>query len=323
MVKQPFDIKPGSAWNTLFIKLTILSCLLSTLFAFPVECKSSRETGSKELQGVSMEWISINGIKVSYATEGEGMPILLIHGVPTSSFLWRKIIREITPYAKVYALDLPGFGHSDPLPAGDYSISSYADVINAFVEKLSLKQVTLVCHDFGGPIAVTFALKHPDKYTQLIILNTFLHNNLPPLTTPLKVARIRPLGEILFWFSGRAIIEAGLKAGVVDKSVITEGIVDRYYSPGGSTGKTGRSFLGMLRLDLTPELGFIERNLKTIDKRTLIIWAENDDYLPIHLGEKIHADMSDSTFIRIPNCGHFLQEECSNRVSNEILEFIR
>jgi pimeloyl-ACP methyl ester carboxylesterase len=80
-----------------------------------------------------MKQVSVNGINISYIDEGEGMPLVLVHGIPTSSFLWRNMIGDLSARWRVIALDLPGFGFSDPPPNGDYSIHRYAGILESFL----------------------------------------------------------------------------------------------------------------------------------------------------------------------------------------------
>ena len=243
-----------------------------------------------------MNEVSVDGTRIRYIEKGEGTPLVLVHGIPTSSFLWRDMIEELSSYGRVIAPDLPGFGLSDPPPNGDYSISSYAGLLESFLESLSITEATLVCHDFGGPITVTYALRNPDKYARLVILNTFLDTDLPNWGLLPKLASIRPVGEILMKLGGKSITRAGLEAGVVDKSRISNEVFHRYYMADGSPGKVNETYLGTLRADSTKDLKFIEDNLHTIDKPTLIIWAEEDSYLPLRLGERIHEHIEGSAF---------------------------
>jgi haloalkane dehalogenase len=149
------------------------------------------------LEEIPMHEVSVDGTRIRYIEKGEGTPLVLVHGIPTSSFLWRDMIEELSSHGRVIAPDLPGFGLSDPPPNGDYSISSYAGLLESFLESLSITEATLVCHDFGGPITVTYALRNPDKYERLVILNTFLDTDLPDWGLLPKLASIRPVGEIL------------------------------------------------------------------------------------------------------------------------------
>ena len=301
--------------------LGILSLNLTLLFLMVASCSAQQEAPPPP-ERYSMKQVTVEGITISYFEKGKGNPIVLVHGIPTSSFLWRDMIEELSPHGRVIALDLPGFGFSDPPHDGNYGISNYARLLERFLEALSIEQATLVCHDLGGPISLTYALRHPDKYDRLIILDTFLHRDLPPWPLSMRMAKIWPIGEIFMWLGGKSIIRAGLEEGVIDKSRISDGVVKRYYMPDGNPDKLNRSMLGTLRIDYMEDLEFIEKNLKTIQKPTLILWGEKDIYLPISLGNRIHKNITGSQMERIPNCGHFIPEDQPELATKIIVAFL-
>jgi pimeloyl-ACP methyl ester carboxylesterase len=299
----------------------ILSINLPLIFIVVASCSTQQEAYPPP-ERYSMKQVSVKGTTISYIEQGKGNPIVLVHGIPTSSFLWRDMIEELSAHGRVIALDLPGFGFSDPPHDGDYGISNYARLLERFLEVLHIEQATLICHDLGGPISLTYALRNPNKYNRLIILDTFLHRDLPPWPLSMRMAKIRPIGEIVMWLMGESIFRAGLEGGVIDKSRISEGIVERYYMPDGHPDKLNRAMLGTLRIDCMEDLEFIEKNLKTIQKPTLILWGEEDAYLPISLGNRIHSDITGSQMERIPNCGHFIQEDQPELAAKLIVAFL-
>ena len=300
---------------------SIFACCLAAMFLVVAGC-SSQEKTEQPPEGTHMKQVSVDGIDISYIEKGEGNPMVFVHGIPTSSFLWRDMIEELSAHGKVIALDLPGFGFSDPPPNGDYSISSYARILESFLEALSIEQATLVCHDYGGPITITYALNNPEKYDRLIILDTFLHTELPPFPLSMKIIRIRPLGEMVIKLWGQDIARWALEEGVMDKSQISDALVQRYYAPDGDPDKMNKTMLGTLRVDYTEDLEFIEKNLKTIEKPALILWGDNDKFLPLYLGEKIHKDIAGSKMEILPNCGHFIQEDQPEQATEIIVEFL-
>jgi len=301
--------------------LVVFTCSFATTLLIVVSCSMPKEAQAPP-EKVTMKQVSVEGINISYIEKGEGSPLVFVHGIPTSSFLWRHMIGELSARGRIIALDLPGFGFSDPSQNGDYTISNYARIFESFLEALSVEKATLVCHDFGGPIVLTYALRHPEKYHRLIILNTFLHTDLPPWPLSWKIAKIRPMGEIIMWLGGQYVARSSLEEGVIDQSLISEEIVQRYYLPDGSPDKLNKTMLGTLRVDYMEDLEFIEKNLKTIEKPTLILWGENDKFLPLYLGERIHKDIKGSKMEIIPKCGHFVQEDKPERVTDIIVEFL-
>ena len=248
--------------------------------------------------------------------------MVLVHGVPTSSFLWRYMIKDLSAKFRVIALDLPGFGNSDPPANENYSIPNYASVFQSFLDSMSMKEgATLICHDFGGPVAITCALSCPEKFNRFVILDTFLHKDIPPLPFAMKIAKIKLLGEFFMWLGGKSIIKTGLQEGVENKTLITDEMISRYYSHR-NADKVKAAMLGILRIDYEKDLIFIEQNIHKISKPTIIIWAENDVFLPYSLGERIHREISGSKMVKIEDCGHFLQEEKPEQAVDIIRQFL-
>ena len=102
--------------------------------------------------------------------EGEGDPILLIHGIPTSSFLWRNIIPHLTNQGRVIAIDLINFGKSSKVDR--YSLDDQAQYLGKFVEQLNLQNIRLVLHDYGGPVGLHFAQANPERISGLALFET-------------------------------------------------------------------------------------------------------------------------------------------------------
>ena len=107
-------------------------------------------------------YVSANGSKMHYVDEGDGDPILFLHGNPTSSYLWRNIIPYATPHGRVIAVDLIGMGKSDK-PDIDYRFTTHAEYLEAFIDALELTNITLVIHDWGSALGMDFARRNPDR----------------------------------------------------------------------------------------------------------------------------------------------------------------
>ena len=128
----------------------------------------------------SPNYVERDGLRMHYLDEGSGPPVLLLHGEPTWSYLYRTIIPELTPSARAIAPDYLGFGRSDkPLRREDYTYDFHTGSIAKLVEELDLRDVTVVVQDWGGPIGLRFAVEHPDRVARLVIMNTRIGGGRP------------------------------------------------------------------------------------------------------------------------------------------------
>jgi haloalkane dehalogenase len=109
------------------------------------------------------------GSKMHYVESGEGDPILLVHGNPTSSYLWRNVIPHVAPQGRVIAVDLIGMGKSDK-PDIAYRLFDHVAYLEAFIEELGLDDVTLVLHDWGGGVGLSYARRHPDNVAAVAVM---------------------------------------------------------------------------------------------------------------------------------------------------------
>lgn len=118
-------------------------------------------------------FIDIDGHSVHYVDEGSGPTLLLLHGNPTWSFLWREVISALRTDFRCVALDYPGFGLSTAAPGYRYLPEEHADVVTGFVDALGLDGVTLVGQDWGGPIGLAAAQRRPGAFDRLVLANTW------------------------------------------------------------------------------------------------------------------------------------------------------
>src|SRR4051812_28903848 len=119
---------------------------------------------------------TVDGLNIHYVDEGDGPPVVFLHGEPTWSFLWRKVIPPVRDAGfRCVAPDLPGFGRSDkPTDIDWYSYDRHTEAAVALFEDLDISGATLVVHDWGGPIGLRLAVEHPERVARFVILDTGL-----------------------------------------------------------------------------------------------------------------------------------------------------
>lgn len=115
---------------------------------------------------------------MAYVDTGQGAPVVFLHGNPTSSYLWRNVIPHVAPVARCVAPDLVGMGDSGPAPAGSYRFVDHARYLDAWFDALSLRDATLVVHDWGSALGFWWAQRHPDRVRGLVYMEAIVR----PLT---------------------------------------------------------------------------------------------------------------------------------------------
>jgi haloalkane dehalogenase len=119
------------------------------------------------------------GFRMHYVDEGSGLPILCLHGEPTWGYLYRQVIPRLAEQHRVIVPDHMGFGKSETPQDREYTLKAHVDNLEALVVELDLRDITLVLHDWGGPIGTGLALRHPERIARLIATNTCITLGLP------------------------------------------------------------------------------------------------------------------------------------------------
>jgi pimeloyl-ACP methyl ester carboxylesterase len=155
-------------------------------------------------------YMNINGYKLHYIDEGVGDILLFVHGTPSWSFDFRNVIKEMKQHYRCIAVDHMGFGLSDKPEQYDYTTPNHSSTLAYFVSQKQLNNITLVVHDFGGPIGLNFAMQYPEKIRRLAIINSWLWSSeADPEFQKLKRVLKSPLLPVLyryFNFSPRFIL---------------------------------------------------------------------------------------------------------------------
>src|SRR5262245_8614704 len=121
-----------------------------------------------------------DGLTLGYRELGSGPAVLLLHGWPTSSFLWRGVMPAIARANRVVALDMPGFGASDKPLGVRYDFELFERAVDGLLAALGVERVGVAGHDLGGPIALDWAIRNPERVTSIALLNTLVYPDFDP-----------------------------------------------------------------------------------------------------------------------------------------------
>ena len=261
--------------------------------------------------------------QMHYVDEGNGEPIVFVHGTPTWSFVWRQQIKPLSRNYRCIAPDHLGFGLSDKPTNFSYTPEAHAQNLEQLIEHLGLKKITLVVHDFGGPIGLSYALKHPENIKRLVILNTWMWS----LEEEKQIMIISgylngAVGRFLYLrlgFSPRFLLPKGYH----EKRHLSKDVHQHYLRPLNST----RNRLGTWHFakNLKESGPWFEKlwdrreNISAIPK--LILWGEKDALLPLHLLDRWQQAFPDAQVHKF-KAGHFVQEEKGGDLAEAIKNFI-
>ncbi|MHB8469650.1 MAG: haloalkane dehalogenase [Gaiellaceae bacterium] len=264
-------------------------------------------------------WLEHDSLRMHYLDEGDGDPVLLLHGEPTWSFLWRKIIPPLAARARALAPDLIGFGRSDkPTDGGWYTYDRHVAAIAGLVEALDLRRLTLVVHDWGGPIGLRVAVEHEERVDRLVVLDTGIAAGSPPSERWLRFRDVvRRLGGELD--IGR-LVEAGTSAGLADD------VRAAYDAPFPTPESKAGSIAFPELVPTEPEhpsaaaMTRVHEALRSWTKPALVVWGADDSVLPAHVAERFVELMPGATGpVLIDGASHFLQEDKPAEVAAAIL----
>ncbi|HEY8678193.1 MAG TPA: alpha/beta fold hydrolase [Candidatus Dormibacteraeota bacterium] len=256
---------------------------------------------------------------IAYLRKGQGPAILLLHGIPTSSYLWRDVIDPLAATFDVMAPDLLGFGDSDKRLDADLSIAAQARYMVAFMESIGVHQAAVIGHDIGGGVAQLMAVDEPDRVARLILIDSIVDNNWP---IP-DIARLKEPAwdQIMVDLDLRKGFRKGLQDGMTSQDRVTDDLVNEFARPFSDQGSR-RAYLRAARALNNRDLVSRSRHIQDIETPTLVLWGADDKFLEPRWGEVLARKLRDARLQIIDPGGHFLPLDRPDAVVESITNFL-
>lgn len=270
-------------------------------------------------------WLPLEGARLHYVDEGTGPPLLFVHGNPTWSFAWRRLIPALSPQYRCLAPDHIGCGKSDKPAAYDYTLDRHVANLVALIDALDLREVTLIGHDWGGCIGMGAAVERPDRFARFVLMNTaaFRSTRIPlriavcriPLLGGLAVRGLNLFSRAALWMAVEKPLTAAARTG--------------YLAPYDSWAHRIAVHRFVQDIPLRPahpsyaRLVRIEEGLAQFrDRPMLLVWGERDWCFTPEFRREFERRFPQAESCPIADAGHYLFEDAPQQLLDRLEKFL-
>ena len=248
--------------------------------------------------------------QIAYDVTGSGLPLLMIHGTPFSSFVWRAFVPHFADDFTVFVYDLVGYGQSEMRDGQDVSLGTQSKALAALLDHWQIEAPTIIAHDFGGATTLRTHILEKRHFERMILIDPVA---IAPWGSPFvqHVRQHTAAFEDMPDYIHDGILNAYLQDAAHNS--LSDEAREGYKAPW--TGPTGQAafYRQIAQMDqkYTDE---IEPHYGDIQVPVHILWGRDDRWIPVERGRKLHAMIPGSTFYEIPQAGHLVQEDQPDRL---------
>lgn len=256
-------------------------------------------------------------LDLAYTDEGDGDPVVMLHGIPTWSYLYADVVPLLSKHCRVLAVDMLGHGWSDRRDRFDRSLRAQAAAMLRFLDVSGIEKATFVGHDTGGGVSLILAIEHPDRVARLVLTNAVAYDSWPiqdmiALGDPQW--RHRPAGEVA------GFVADGLHEGISRPQRLTaafkEGIVAPYVDAEGALSLIRAA--SALNTNHTMEL--VDRHASIVAP-TLILWGIHDPWQPLSDGERLAREIPNARLVQV-DASHWIPQDAPQEFAEAIAAFL-
>ena len=263
------------------------------------------------------------GLTMHYRDQGNpaGPVLVLLHGSNASLHTWEPWVARLGAKYRIISVDQIGHGLTGPNPSGQYDGAAFVSTLDALLTKLGVSRFALAGNSMGGYVAWEYALAHPEKLTQLVLVDAGGPPDDPNKQLPIgfRIARTPGLSKIALVITPRSVFEKSLHGSVSNQAIVTPAAIDRYWELNrfpGNRAATGARFAQYGKRDTnTGRLGEIK-------VPTLILWGAEDKLIPVSGADWFAARIPGSAKIVYPGIGHLPMEETPDQSAADVDAFL-
>ncbi len=267
-----------------------------------------------------------SGHRLHYVDEGEGEPLLMVHGNPTWSFYWRTLVHGLSDRYRCVVPDHVGCGLSDKPQDWTYRLQDHIDNVVALIDHLDLQDITLVCHDWGGAIGFGAALARPDRFKRLVVFNTACF--IMPVPLSIRIARLPMIGAPLVQ-GLNVFLRASYRWSLADRSRWADGVAEGYGAPYDSWSNriAHLQFIRDIpvneRHPTRATIAHLDANVASLnDRPTVFIWGDQDFVFTPAFLENWQGRFPDAEVHRFADASHYVVEDAHERIVPLVRDFL-
>ena len=284
----------------------------------PKEAPLTHEAFRQRQKTVELDGLSYEPLRVAWTDLGRGDPVILLHGIPTWSYLYNEVIPLLAETARVVAPDFLGHGYSDKRDFFDRSLRAQTDMILRFMDRLGLVRASFVGHDTGGGVALIMAIEHPQRVNRLVLTNVVAYDSWP-IDDMIALGNPNWRGKTPKEVAD--FLVSGLPDGIYNKDRLTEafktGIVAPYSDEEGKISIIRNA--SALNTNHTTML--VERHGEIVAP-TLCLWGVHDPWQAIRDGERLAREIPGARLVRVENASHWIPHDTPETFAHEVGAFL-
>ncbi|WP_166356188.1 alpha/beta fold hydrolase [Phytoactinopolyspora limicola] len=255
--------------------------------------------------------------RFSYQKLGNGPAVVMVHGGGEWSYTFRDTVEALREDYTVYLVDMPGNGYTTTTDAGfAYDVPAMTSALGVFVDAVGLTEFALVGHSWGGGWALRYTQLHPDRVGSLTLLGASGIDE--PDVWDWRIFEIPMIGEAAANVMGRADVGGFLNKAFVNGDRVTDEVVEEISRTALQVDNRRALVLSQRRLDWADT----EDDLGLVDVPTLIVWGEQDAFLPAEFADRLGRGIENSQVHRLKGCGHNVHADCPEQVEQLLLNFL-
>lgn len=304
--------------NLIILSIVVLTIIIISLFGYrdiPIGQLKKKYTN------LSSSFMPIDGMRVHFRDEGKknSIPIVLLHGTGSSLHTYDDWTKKLIVNHRVIRIDLPGYGLTGAFPNRNYSIKNYVTFLKKFLNSVGVKECVIGGSSLGGNIAWNFTVKNSEMVNGLILIDAGgypIKSKSIPIA--FQLAKVPIIQNIFKFITPKFVVESSVKNVYKDKKKVSDDLVNRYFELTLREGNR-EAFIDRFKVKFD---SISPKKIRTINQRTLILWGENDELIPLNIAYQFQDDLPNDTLVILKNVGHIPMEESPDESLKPVLKFL-